>query len=120
MDIWKRVSNEKGSVRLGGRLTIPDAQRLSEALRDVVSRSRSVRITFTEVQEADLSVVQLLCAAHKTMASSGKELSLVVSDGGQVITEAVEAAGLTSHLRCNLAKPCIWEQETKGSDGGAK
>jgi len=58
-------------VTAGGRLTASQAVRLRQVLLEAFAGSRQVELQLHGVQEADLSFLQLLCAAHRTAAAHG-------------------------------------------------
>jgi ABC-type transporter Mla MlaB component len=67
---------------LAGSPGVRDAARLAGELQQALSGPGPLAIDCTNLAEIDLSIVQLLVAAHKTAAASGKPLRLIASAGG--------------------------------------
>ena len=63
-------------VGLGGRLTQARAGGIRAALRAALAEGKPVAIRFDAVGEADLTLLQLLCAAHRTAALRGQEMTV--------------------------------------------
>lgn len=90
------VDGEKKGIVFSGRLTYPNVSvlrgRLTEGLEE-----EDVEISFADVDEVDLSFLQLLCAALKTAEGASRKVSVAgpVPPG---VRELVETAGMVSPL----------------------
>lgn len=62
-------SAEGSRLVVGGRLTASVAGRLRDALLEAFRDSPRVELAVRDVEEADLTFLQLLCAAHRSAAS---------------------------------------------------
>lgn len=68
------------TVELRGNLGLRQAARLAEALTDAIAAHPAVVIAAGALEEADISILQVLLAARKTAAGAGKSLTLEPSD----------------------------------------
>lgn len=91
-------------VTLGGRLTLPRAAEIRAALLEALAAGGTVAIRFDAVDEADLTLLQIFCAAHREAAAAGRGLALAGT-----VPEAVAAlAARSGAVRCDGGPPgCI-------------
>ena len=64
------------NLNLRGDLTISRSAEILSILSESLKKSDEVRISFRETSRIDLSCLQLLCAAHRTAAATGKVVTL--------------------------------------------
>lgn len=83
------TKSDNGALRLGGALDIYAADALREILLQQIETTPAVELDLSAVNACDVIALQLLCAAHKSAASSGKRFSVVSP------SSAVAAAGAT-------------------------
>lgn len=69
-------------VLMSGMLDLRDAVDLHRLLQDSLSAHHAVRVDATDLAEADLSILQLLVAARKTAAATGRVLDIRAPEGG--------------------------------------
>ncbi|MBF0620765.1 MAG: STAS domain-containing protein [Magnetococcales bacterium] len=70
-------SGKNGTLTLAGDLVIQNAHALRSSLDEALTKvEETLTITFEEVSRADLSGLQLLCAAHKSFLNSDKKITL--------------------------------------------
>ena len=91
------AAGEKRKLGFSGRLTYPHASALREMLADALA-GESVEICFGEVDEVDLSFVQLLCSALRTAEGAGREVTIASGRVPPGLSELVETAGMVSPL----------------------
>lgn len=111
--LFKRSGN-KGVITLEGELTLPYAEKLRGVLLDALAAVDEVSIAFENVQDADLSCLQLLCSAHRSAVRIRKQ---VLSSGDQprIFSDVVEAAGFVRSMGCKLdcGNSCLWVEKTE-------
>ncbi len=76
---------------LAGSLGLRDAARLSAELAEALAQPGPLTIDCSGLGDVDLAIVQLLVAAHKTAAATGKPLTLVSPPGGPLAALLVQA-----------------------------
>lgn len=70
------------TVQLAGSLSIRDAADTLDKVKAALAGADSLTIDCSALTGADLSIVQLLAAAHKTAVAAGKPLHLRAPAGG--------------------------------------
>lgn len=117
----ERKNGETTVVRFEGALTIQRAGELRAALLETGERSGCLAVEFEGFQEADLSFLQLVCAAHFEAVRSGWSLRW-----GREVPEAflktAEEYGFGRTRGCSRDKDhsCMWaalqERRTYGDN----
>jgi len=90
----------------GGRLTASNAGRLHQVLLEAFSGARRVDLFFHDVQEADLSFLQLLCSAHRTAAARGALFTVGGLDAADPLLRLIREAGAEQGVGC--PEGCLW------------
>lgn len=101
----QRTENDAVIVA-GGRLTFSQAGRLHSALLEAIAGDGRVDLFLHDVEEADLSFLQLLCAAHRTAAAQGAVFTLGGLDSAGPIRRLIHEAGAERGEGCPTG--CIW------------
>jgi anti-anti-sigma regulatory factor len=83
------------AVALHGTVGLRDAAGLTEKLAQALAVHDRVVIDATALEQADISVVQVLAAARKTAEGAGRSLRLVAPPGG-VLAQLFARAGLAA------------------------
>ena len=65
-----------------GSLGVREAARVGAELHQALSGSDTLLLDCSGLTQVDLSIIQLLAAAHKTAAAAGKVLRLITPTGG--------------------------------------
>lgn len=100
------------SVVLQGDITIQNITPLKELLLKVLRESASIRIDVTGVTHADLSFVQLLCAAHRQARSMEKPMIFEGCSCDQFLHLAAESGyARDRHCSRGTASSCFWKRE---------
>ena len=95
----------QGALTLAGDLTIQRAQELKDVLvAATASEVTTLVLNLEAVTGADLTALQLLCAAHRKLLDAGKALSLS-GDAPRAFREAIDAAGFSG---------CVHQGDTVG------
>lgn len=93
-----------------GRLAIQDAAKLKEILLEAGSCVNHVVIDATQAESIDLACAQLVCAAHRTFAKTGKVIEFIEPPSQDFLSAladmAIDRAGCSDDLRGQ----CIWKK----------
>lgn len=99
----------KGVITLEGEITLPHAEELRSALIKAIIDSDEVAVVMENLEDIDLSCLQLLCSAHRSAARLNKP---VVFSGSlpKVFKDMMSAAGFNRVTGCKLdtGKSCLW------------
>jgi len=103
-------------VTAEGRLTASQAGLLHQSLLDAFAGSRRVELSLRGVQEADVSFLQLLCAAHRTAAARGVAFLVNGLDAAEPVVRLIHEAGAERGAGC--PEGCLWPGGGAAGDGG--
>lgn len=106
----KRNATKATSLNLKGQLTVKNANTLRQELLKALDGGTEVTLLLDEVDEVDLTSLQLLCSAHRYAQEKGKTLNLNDPEG--ILLSAGRAAGFMSGEKCRFAKKneCFWKE----------
>ncbi len=90
----------------GGQLTYSHAGRLHQELLEAFAGAGRVDLFLHDVQEADLTFLQLLCAAHRTAAAQGTLFTVGGLDPDGPVLRLIRAAGAERGAGC--PEGCLW------------
>jgi hypothetical protein len=98
-------------ITLDGDLTLPRAQELKELFMKSLAKAGNVGIAFGEVNEADLSFLQLCCSLHGTASRGNKTVSFA-GKTPRPLRDAADAAGFLRLTGCALYgdRHCLWAE----------
>jgi len=104
------------TVHLAGSLSLRDAARLAPELQQALAGPGPLVIDCTNLIDVDLSVVQLLVAAHKTAAAAGTPLRLLAPASGPLPALLRQAGFVSPDGRPLTPEGQFWiNQETKAA-----
>lgn len=83
------------TIRLEGAQTIREAEGLALRLREALAAHDGVRVETQAVSAADVAVLQVMVAAHRTARRDGRTLSIEAASGG-ALEAALQAGGLAA------------------------
>lgn len=109
-----RLQGEKATenlIVLGEDLTLPFIGEAKQAIMTALDSGEEVTIEAGSVDRADISTLQLLCAAHKTAVGSGKKLT--IRNIGQTVVQLARETGFLRDEPCSGAEHCFWTQGGK-------
>ncbi len=106
-------SGDKKTLSINGELKIQDAAELQKVLIESLENTEHLDLNLEEVTGIDMSCLQLLCSAHRTMSSSNKLLT-ISSSYTEAVREAVNDAGYQQSKGCESDKDesCLWVECT--------
>jgi anti-anti-sigma regulatory factor len=103
------IAGEKGILNLRGTLTISHAAEFKEILLSAMEKVKSLTLQCEQVEGADLSVLQLICSAHRYAVRMKKEIRFgePVSD---TLIQTIRDAGYAKTVGCSLDRcnSCFW------------
>lgn len=82
-------------VDLGGEPSIRNVAELRDRLTAAIAEHDSIVVSAEAAVSADISILQLLAAAHRTASTAGKTISLAYARNG-TFEQALMKAGLLS------------------------
>lgn len=96
-------------LKVKGLGTIEHAQELRQTLLGALENYNDVILEFEELQEADLTCLQLLCSAHETSVAMNKRFSLH-DNRPEALKKAVREAGYARTRSCHkdTQNSCLW------------
>ena len=113
MKVETRTEGKRHCVSLSGELTVRTADRLKQVLVEAIRSSEEVEFEFHEVSGADLSLLQMFCAAAKTACTEGKNL-VIQGTVPDMIVNLLARAGYDNHSSYSDHE-CIWKNVVKGN-----
>lgn len=102
----------KRKLKLTGELTLLQAAELRDALQNELAAGEEVEVVFSKVESVDLSLLQVLCAAHRSARKAGKLLSLPGNLPTSLV-KLIDEGGFHGHIGCALdgRVACVWEPQ---------
>lgn len=92
-----------------GDLTVQRVSALKEELLQAISQLDCLEINLANATQVDISVLQLLCAGHRSAVSLRKTLRLAGTEP-DCFDSALADAGFERHVGCKLDcdESCLW------------
>ncbi|MEW6669064.1 MAG: STAS domain-containing protein [Thermodesulfobacteriota bacterium] len=96
-------------LMLEGDLTIQNARELREAVLRAQETAASLSLNLEKVTAADVSCLQVLCSAHRTLVKSRRRMSLLKPLPAPFV-RSVQEAGFERERGCALDShhTCLW------------
>ena len=101
----QRTGNDAVIVA-GGRLTASNIGQLHRVLLEAFDGAARVDLFLHDVQEADLSFLQLLCSAHRTSVARGTAFTMSGLESADPVLRLIGAAGAERGVGC--PDGCLW------------
>ena len=105
----KTKLKDSREVILSGSLVLSSAGDIRAQLLQALDESDIVHLMLQDVTEVDLSLVQIICAAHRSALQRKKSLVLQ-KDLPDSFVQIIEDAGLQDHIGCSSGtrENCVW------------
>ncbi|MEN6615385.1 MAG: STAS domain-containing protein [Syntrophorhabdus sp.] len=102
---------EKIFASFQGNATIAETQEMRDTLIQALESGKPVIIDLGDVVQCDLSLFQLICAAHKKCLADGLPITLGSCSIG--VMQAMQDIGLFRSSGCRTAQgqPCLWNRK---------
>jgi len=119
MHIDVKTSGNTTYLEFEGECTIESAHEMKAALMDALCNTSELVLELEKVTAADLTLFQLICAAHRATWDTGKTFSLG-STKSDAFTRIADRAGYKRSIPChrNTVPKCLWTEAIM--DGGKK
>lgn len=104
------LSGTTATLNLGGSLTVPYATQLKGLLMQGLGQAETIVIQFRDLVDVDLSIIQLLCAAHRMSVKLNKRLLFGGDNMPEIFIKAVDRSGFRRHIGCSfdMQENCVW------------
>lgn len=106
-EITEEADGSARRVSLIGQATIENIAEAHEPLRKSVMSGVSVVLDLSAIEEADITLLQMVCSAHKGALSRG---GLTIENPSLAVQRAAAGAGFTHNLcgSSNEEGCCLW------------
>lgn len=103
------AAGEMVTLQWSGDLTIRRIGELKEQVQHALAAATHVSIAISDKSECDMSLMQLLCAAHRTANREHKTLQLC-DNIPQQFKKIMKLAGFSRHIGCarDESGSCLW------------
>lgn len=118
MKLRRSGKNGNRTLTMSGDLTIRHSARLKRVLIEELERTDNLRLRFGDVDEADITLLQLLCAAHKSAQEKNKNVAVYGKGIPPVVWDTAHSVGMFGNLRCPASGPCLYADERSVGNGG--
>jgi len=98
----KTNEDKIAEMTLGGNLNVTNTVTLHNKIVEIFDKVEELSISLEKVTDMDMTFMQLLCAAHKAFAQSGKHFK--ISGDLASISEKAASMGYTRQTGCTLDK----------------
>ena len=100
----------EGLLLFDGDMTMVEAQENAQTLLGAILEVTTLNVDLQNVGAVDISLIQLLCSAHRECFLSGKTIHIVTGDN-ESIRQLVERAGYCKQLGClsGAKESCLWQ-----------
>ena len=106
----KTKESTKREVVLSGSLSLGAASAIRQQLLDAFDEADTVKLLLHDIDDIDLSIVQIICAAHRSAILKNK--TLILQDNlPELFAQIIEDAGLDGHIGCSADEKecCVWQ-----------
>ncbi|MDA8100922.1 MAG: STAS domain-containing protein [Nitrospiraceae bacterium] len=109
MNIKQHRNGDREIISVSGAATVAEAASLKQVLLSAFQQAGEVELTFEAIGDADLTVLQLLCSAHRSAADHGKKLVVKGLDQ-EPLVRLIGQMGFTRHVGCRetTRTTCFW------------
>jgi len=96
-------------INLSGELAIASAREIKNAVLAAQGRADIVVVNIREATDADLSLLQILCSAHRSAIGKNKQFTVTGCEH-EVFRRSLMRSGFSRHIGCNedTHKTCLW------------
>lgn len=105
------VKDEMVTLQWSGDLTVRRIAELKTQVQQALAAATHVCIELADDAECDMTLLQLLCAAHRTASRQDKALQLC----GEIPPQfkmVMNLAGFSRHVGCTFdtGESCLWQE----------
>lgn len=108
-DIGIEQSPGREIINLTGEFEIASARELRNAILAAQGRADIVVVNLREATDVDLSLLQILCSAHRSAIGENKQFTVTGCEH-EAFQKVVERSGFLRHIGCDedTHKTCMW------------
>ncbi len=109
MGITYRESNNQGTLKLEGDITLAQAEELRMLLIKSIINVDDLKVEFGDVHDVDLSCLQLFCSVHRSAVRMNKRVAFS-GPRPEIFDKVVRDAGYVRSTGCHLDcfGSCLW------------
>lgn len=102
---------DKVTLRLSGDMTVQTMPELHEKMIEILEMKKNVEVVFAGIEDADISFLQMMCAAHRSFYEIDRLLTVSGDKNG--LLEMKKASGFIRHQGCSRdkCKNCVLVKE---------
>jgi len=99
---------------ISGEATVAAVKKLKASMEKALRSAESVHVELERISSVDVSLLQLLCSAHRTAARAGKTLTIVGVER-EPVAGLLRQAGFLRHIGCHetTRRSCLWFEPKK-------
>lgn len=108
-DRKRQKVKKPAAVVITGDATIGSVKKWKRELEKALRSASSVQVEIGQISRIDVTFLQLLCAAHRTSAVLGKDLTIAGVER-EPIASLLRQAGFLRHIGCHEStrRSCLW------------
>jgi len=109
--IMRRVNSDGSTtITVKGSLSIESSSELRQVLAEALDEAPQVNLNVTELENIDLTSLQVICSGCKSASSMGRGFDCESVQMPECISATGKRLGAPQGLPCaqNDNKPCIW------------
>lgn len=116
----QKEEGASASLHWSGDLTVRRVAALKAELQQALAGATHLSIAIGADAECDITLLQLLCAVHRTVSRQGKSVALR-GDFPAQFQMVLKLAGFSRHIGCALdvCGSCLWQQIYEGRGSAA-
>lgn len=101
-------------LELSGDLSLQTAKETKNLFAGAVAGGQDVILRFEDVASVDMSFIQLLCSAHRSVHDAGHKLA-IEGERPEAFSRLIEESGLDVHVGCwfDDSVECPWIVKNK-------
>lgn len=110
LTVNKAQAGLEGILLFEGDLTLLQAQEIHQIIFEAILEVNSLLIDLQNVCEVDVSLIQLLCSAHRECFLSGKTI-LIENGENESMNRLLERSGYRKQRGClsGAKESCLWQ-----------
>jgi ABC-type transporter Mla MlaB component len=104
-----KKKNGREVLTVSGALTVKHAKALKAAFLEAVRNATSVEVEVENIDDLDVTFVQLVCSAHRMAADLNKQMTITGLEQER-FSQMLGRFGFFRHIGCHESarKSCLW------------
>ena len=102
-------SDDQTTITLNGDLTVQNANARKSEILSALKKSATVILDLSRMTAGDLSLLQIICSAHRSADSMHKQFSIRGAEQ-TAYRKLIEQSGYSRQIGCreSLRRSCLW------------